>query len=83
MRRASRRLRSESTEDVVTAADQLRAQGAARALRETLTDLLREKFTSLPVEVEERIDAAGASELEAWTMRVLKATSLDEVFAAG
>jgi predicted transposase/invertase (TIGR01784 family) len=69
-------------EDVVTAADQLRAEGEAKALRRVLLRQLREKFTTLPVEAEQRIAKASADELDAWTTRVLKASSLDEVFAA-
>jgi predicted transposase/invertase (TIGR01784 family) len=72
-------------EDIVTAADQLRAEGRAegevKTLRRVLLRLLREKFTTLPVEAEQRIAAANADELDAWTTRVLKASSLNEVFA--
>ncbi|MEZ6184144.1 MAG: Rpn family recombination-promoting nuclease/putative transposase [Planctomycetota bacterium] len=68
-------------EDVVTAADQLRAQGRTEGKRGALLQLLREGFAPLPPEVEQRVASASESELVAWTGRVLRAKSLDDVFA--
>ncbi|MCA8923026.1 MAG: Rpn family recombination-promoting nuclease/putative transposase [Planctomycetes bacterium] len=77
----ARALPARVKEDVVTAADQLRAQGEVRAMRRVLLRLLHAKFKPVPPEVENRVATAGATELETWTDRVINASSLDEVFA--
>lgn len=75
-------------EDVVTAADQLRAEGAIEGeargeltgMRRTLLRQLEAKFGSVPTEAENRITSAAVAELEGWTVRVLSASSVAEVF---
>jgi len=77
-------------EDVVTAADQLRAQGERRGerrgrregARDLLLALLR-SFGPLPPEVEQRVRAATLEEIEGWALRVRGATGLDDVFGEG
>jgi hypothetical protein len=72
-------------EDVVTAADQLRAEGERRGLlegeRRILLRLLRKAFGTIPAEVEQRIASASEAELETWSERVLSAQKLEDVFA--
>ncbi|MGI5216840.1 Rpn family recombination-promoting nuclease/putative transposase [Nocardia sp. CA-290969] len=78
-------------EVIVTTAERLQAEGRAKgrvegrvegraeALVETLTELLTIKFGPLPATAADRIRSAGNGQLQAWTRRVLTATSLDEV----
>ena len=44
-------------------------------------DQLRERFGALPDAAVARLTAAGMTELQAWSKRVLTAPGLDEVFA--
>ena len=46
-----------------------------------LLDQLRERFGALPDAAVARLTAAGMTELQAWSKRVLTAPGLDEVFA--
>jgi len=62
-------------EDVVTAADQLRAEGSRQLLLVQLRSL-----GPLPPELEERVRAAPPEEIERWALRVPKAKRLDDVF---
>jgi predicted transposase/invertase (TIGR01784 family) len=79
----------EGKEEIMTAADQLiergREQGLKQGLeqgrREVLLDLLRERFGALPDAAAVRVTAAGMTELQAWSKRVLRASTLDDVFA--
>ncbi len=76
-------------EDVVTAADQLRAEGRAEGERRGLLEgerrillrQLRKAFGTIPTDVEQRIASASEAELEAWGGRVRSAATLDDVFA--
>ncbi|MEZ6188595.1 MAG: Rpn family recombination-promoting nuclease/putative transposase [Planctomycetota bacterium] len=68
-------------EDVVTAADKLRAQGEVQGMRRLLLLQLQESFAPLPPEAEQRIASASESELVVWSGRVLRAQSLAQVFA--
>ncbi len=77
-----RALSGQVKEDVVTAADQLRAEGELRALRRVLLRQLREKFTDISVEAEERVAKATADELDEWTTRVVKVDTVDAVFGS-
>jgi predicted transposase YdaD len=55
-------------------------EGVARGQRETLARLLTLKFGPLPGAATERLASATHDELAAYTLRVLKAESLDAVF---
>lgn len=82
-------------EALMTTADRLRAEGEARgesrgiALGETrgraaiLLEQLTVKFGHLPIEVADTVRTASAGELETWAVRVLSASSLNEVFDHG
>ena len=54
--------------------------GRVLALRDTLSRQLTRRFGALPSAVSERLLAASAEELEAWTDEILVAGSLDELF---
>jgi len=59
-----------------------RLEGRLEGQRATLVALLSTKFGSLPDAIRHRIDDATASELETWSLRVLTATAIDDIFAA-
>jgi hypothetical protein len=80
----------EGKEEIMTAADQLiergrergHAQGREQGQREMLLEMLRGRFGALPEAVVTRVTAAGTADLKAWSMRLLTAPGLDDVFAA-
>jgi hypothetical protein len=49
--------------------------------RELTQSLLEERFGSLPEEIATRLAAADMEELELWTRRIHKSSTIDEVFA--
>jgi len=67
----------------MTTAQDLRAEGRVEGRVEgeanVLVRLLTRKFGPLPESTEAAIRAASLEQLDAWTDRVLDATSLDEV----
>jgi Putative transposase, YhgA-like len=75
-----------AAEEIMTTAELLRREGEARGevkgKRETLLLLLRQRFGRLPAAAVARIDKAGAVELDAFSSRVLTASSLDDVLGA-
>ena len=77
----------EGKEEIMTAADQLmergREQGREQGQREMrAADQLRGRFGALPDAVVARVAAAGMAELRTWSMSLLTAPSLDDVFTA-
>jgi hypothetical protein len=76
---------NEGKEEIMTAADQLmergRTQGRREMLLDLLLDLLRQRFGVLPDAAVARVTAAGTTELQAWSKRVLTAPALDDIFA--
>ncbi len=54
-------------------------QGRAK----TILDFIRGKFGSVPKQLEARLDATPAEELDSWIDRVLGAISLDELLGSG
>jgi predicted transposase/invertase (TIGR01784 family) len=72
----------EGKEEIMTAADQLMERGRTQGRREMLLDQLRERFGALPDAVAAQVSAAGMTELQAWSKRVLRASTLDGVFAS-
>ena len=67
-------------EDVVTMADQLRAQGRLEGERRVVLRLLHKRFGSLSPQHERAVAHATEEQLETWADRVLNASSLVEVF---
>jgi predicted transposase/invertase (TIGR01784 family) len=57
------------------------AKGRKEGRAETLLNLLERKFGAVPSASVERIEHASIDELDRWALRVLDATSLDEVLA--
>jgi len=57
------------------------AKGRREALREVLARQLTKRFGPLASEVQARLQAADAGQLEAWVEAVLDADSVEEVFA--
>ena len=72
-------LGDEAKEEIVTAAEQLEERGRQQAGRDILLDLLHERFDPLPDTALARVAAADLAQLRAWTKRVLKAPTLDDV----
>jgi predicted transposase YdaD len=78
----------EAEEVFMSTADTLRAEGRAQGRAEgeakgaahVLVRQLTRRFGVLPDEARQRIDTAPLEQLEAWSDRVLDATTLDEVF---
>lgn len=72
----------------MTTAERLRAEGRAQGRAEgraevaarILLELLVAKFGTLPAAVVDRVHSGNTDELEAWMLRVLTATTLNEVF---
>ncbi len=60
-----------------------KAEGRAEAMAEAVLRFVRGKFGSVPKQLEARLDATPAEELNGWIDRVLSATSLDELLGSG
>ncbi len=56
-------------------------QGIHMGLRRVVRRLLIERFGPLPESIETRLTNASAEQLETWSLNLLKARTLDEVFA--
>jgi hypothetical protein len=70
----------------VTAGQQLieqgKKEGRQQGFQEALLRLLRQRFgVEVSPHVEQRVAAASVEQIEAWSVRVLSATTLAEVFA--
>ena len=80
----------EGKEEIMTAAEQLMERGELRGIergrREMLLDMLlkqlRRRFGALPDAVVARVTAASMAELDDWSMNLLAAPKLDDVFTA-
>jgi len=69
--------------DVMTAGEMLEQQGMMKAYREMLMELVRERFGSFPATQMARIDDAELDDLKRWAKRVLRAPTVEAVFAEG
>ncbi|MGF1528394.1 MAG: DUF4351 domain-containing protein [Candidatus Competibacterales bacterium] len=56
-------------------------QGIHMGLRRVVRRLLIERFGPLPESIETRLTNASAEQLDAWGLNLIKAKTLDEVFA--
>jgi len=58
------------------------AQGRQQGVQEMLLHLLRDRFgDAVSAQVEQRIASASLEQIQAWTSRVLRAATLDDLFA--
>lgn len=80
-RRAAEIAGPKAGEVVMSTAQELVDQGVAQGARNVLLRQLKVSFGRLPKDVLKRVEAASAEELETWCERVLKAESIDDVFA--
>lgn len=69
---------------MLTAAQQLyergHREGKLEGEIELLRQLLEHKFGPLPKRIQQRLAAADEAALRAWSLRVLTAATLDEIF---
>ncbi len=79
----ARQIGRKEAEKMLTTADRLRREGRqegeARGKREMLLLLLRQRFGRLPAAILARVNEAGVADLDAWSGRVLTASSLVDV----
>jgi hypothetical protein len=66
---------------MLTYGQRMELEITAKAQRQFLLRLLTRRFGSLPATVIERVQQAGAHDLEDWVDRILDAASLEDVFA--
>ncbi|MGF1528395.1 MAG: DUF4351 domain-containing protein [Candidatus Competibacterales bacterium] len=62
-------------------AQYLREQGIRMGLRRVVRRQFVERFGPLPESIETRLTNASAEQLETWSLNLLKAKTLDDVFA--
>jgi hypothetical protein len=55
-------------------------QGQVKGQADLLLRLIERRFGPVDAETTQRIRAAGAPELEAWSLNILDAPTLDEIF---
>ena len=58
----------------------IEARGEARGVREVLVGMLELRFGPLPAEATKRVENARFDELKGWSVRLLEAKTLAEVF---
>jgi hypothetical protein len=56
------------------------SQGVPEGMRKLLSNLLASRFGPLPVAVERRLCEAAPAELDVFAQRLLRASTIDEVF---
>ena len=71
----------QSNKGRMNVAEQLRQQGRREAQRTTLRQLLTLKFGTVAPEVAARVANAESAALDEWTLRVLTASSAEDVVA--
>lgn len=77
-----REIGPEAKDAIMTAGQQLIEQGIERGIQRVLLRLLHLRFgDEVDAHVEHRIATASLEELDAWTMRIVPATTLAELFA--
>ncbi|CDM26087.1 MAG: DUF4351 domain-containing protein [Pigmentiphaga sp.] len=55
-------------------------QGQVKGQADLLLRQIQRRFGAVDAAVEQRIRAAGADDLEAWSLNILDATTLEDVF---
>jgi predicted transposase YdaD len=58
-----------------------REEGARRQVASMLGGLVQQRFGELPDSIRQKIGGAALATLEKWSLRLLDAASLDELFA--
>ena len=77
-----REIGPEAKDTIVTTGQQLIEQGIQQGIQRVLLRQLRQRFgDSVDARVEQRITRASVEQIDTWTMRVLSATTLAELFA--
>jgi hypothetical protein len=84
-----REISPEAKDTIMTAGQQIFEQGRQQGIEQgrqllqgLLLDLLRQRFSAeVDTHIEERIATASAEQIKAWSVRVLSAATLAEVFA--
>jgi len=81
-----REIGPQAKDTIVTAGQQLieqgRKEGRQQGFQEVLLRLLRQRFgDQVDTQVEQRIVTASVEQIETWSMRVLSAATLAELFA--
>lgn len=81
-----RDLGPEAKDAIMTAGQQIfeqgREKGRQQGIQELLLLLLRQRFgTAVDAHVEQRLATASIEQIEAWSVRVLSAATLSELFA--
>jgi hypothetical protein len=77
-----REIGPEAKDTIMTAGQQLIEQGRQQGIQGLLLDLLRQRFgDEVDTQVEQRIASASVEQLKTWSVRVLSAATLAEVFA--
>jgi hypothetical protein len=71
---------AEGKEEIMTAAEQLMERGREQERRGMLLKQLHRRFGVLPDSVVARVAAADMAELDTWSMNLLSAPVLDDVF---
>ncbi len=74
------RLVEEQKRRVRQARDDGVSQGISQGERKLFLKQLRTRFGRVPTSVRKRVEAADATTVERWAVRILKAQSLSEVF---
>ena len=60
--------------------EQARDQVRDKSQASLLTKLLTKRFGALPPEVEQKLQSSHSEQLEHWALRLIDASTLDEVF---
>ena len=65
---------------MLTAADEIRAEGLVAGKLEMLTQVLQHQNGSLPSGIAKLLQGATPKQLDAWAQRLFKGESLDAIF---
>ena len=77
-----REIGPQAKDTIVTAGQQLIEQGRKQGIEQVLLRQLRQRFgDQVDTQVEQRIVTASVEQIETWSMRVLSAATLAELFA--
>ena len=66
----------------MSTAERLRTEGRAEGRCDLLLELLTSRFGALPADVSARVRAGSDSDLARWAKALLRAMTIEDVFAA-